>query len=628
MKSLRSLPSLLLITALSFFLTQAAFAGSATWNLGPASDDWNTATNWTPATVPNGPTDIATFAASSITDLTFSAEMTEVAAIVFNPGASSFNITADPDVTLSISGPGITNDSGVMQNLTVAPSVGGHSGIIEFVNTASAGDGTVLTVFGSETSGAVGGGNLNFHDASTSGAATIVAEGALAGNEAHGGEVTFDGNATAGNASVTIDGALSRPGFAFGGEVVFAEFSSANDAVFVINSGTGANGGAGTMLFADDATAANGIFTLNGPTTSFAETANIILSDGATAGNGFFTVNGGPQPDTSGGSVIFEGFTFTGQIVSAGTATFINNGGNGANSFGGSTSFISFGGPAAATASQALLVANGGENGGGGGTIRFSGGADGGEARVEVFGNGTLDIADITNVFVSVGSIEGDGLVELGTNQLITGANGLSTTFSGLIEDPGSLAKIGTGMLTLSGANTYTRGTVVNEGTLRVANTSGSGTGTRDVEVNGGILGGNGIIAGSVTVGTGSGTGAFLAPGAGATNTSTLTIQRALTIKADGTYRYRLKTKRAEADQVIANGVTIESGAQFSFRQLANKQLIAGTVFTAIDNTSTNPIAGTFANLPDDSIFTVGNNTYQADYQGGDGNDLTLTLIP
>ena len=79
---------------------------------------------------------------------------------------------------------------------------------------------------------------------------------------------------------------------------------------------------------------------------------------------------------------------------------------------------------------------------------------------------------------------------------------------------------------------------------------------------------------------------------------------------------------------MIANGVTIESGAQFTFKQLANKKLSAGRVFTVLDNTSANPITGTFANLPDDSTFTIGNNTYQADYQGGDGNDLTLTVVP
>jgi hypothetical protein len=38
-----------------------AFAGSAMWNLNPDTGDWNTANNWTPATVPNGPIDIAAF---------------------------------------------------------------------------------------------------------------------------------------------------------------------------------------------------------------------------------------------------------------------------------------------------------------------------------------------------------------------------------------------------------------------------------------------------------------------------------------------------------------------------------------------------------------------------------------
>jgi hypothetical protein len=38
------------------------------------------------------------------------------------------------------------------------------------------------------------------------------------------------------------------------------------------------------------------------------------------------------------------------------------------------------------------------------------------------------------------------------------------------------------------------------------------------------------------------------------------------------------------------------------------------------------PIIGTFANLPDGSIFAFGRNNYQASYCGGDGNDLTLTV--
>jgi hypothetical protein len=51
-------------------------------------------------------------------------------------------------------------------------------------------------------------------------------------------------------------------------------------------------------------------------------------------------------------------------------------------------------------------------------------------------------------------------------------------------------------------------------------------------------------------------------------------------------------------------------------------------VFVAMSNTAATQINGTFANLPDGSTFTVGNNTFQASYEGGDGNDLTLTVVP
>ena len=56
--------------------------------------------------------------------------------------------------------------------------------------------------------------------------------------------------------------------------------------------------------------------------------------------------------------------------------------------------------------------------------------------------------------------------------------------------------------------------------------------------------------------------------------------------------------------------------------------LPTGAVFTVLQNISTNAIAGTFANLPDGSTITVGSNIFQADYEGGNGNNLTLTVVP
>ena len=123
-------------------------------------------------------------------------------------------------------------------------------------------------------------------------------------------------------------------------------------------------------------------------------------------------------------------------------------------------------------------------------------------------------------------------------------------------------------------------------------------------------------------------TGAFLAPSEGVSRVVTLTIQSQLTFKGGATYSYRLSTRSIKSDQVVANGVTIGNGAQFSFVQVGRNRLTPGTAFTAISNTSANPIGGTFANLSDGSTFIVGRNNYQVSYEGGDGNDLTLTVVP
>ena len=50
-----------------------------------------------------------------------------------------------------------------------------------------------------------------------------------------------------------------------------------------------------------------------------------------------------------------------------------------------------------------------------------------------------------------------------------------------------------------------------------------------------------------------------------------------------------------------------------------------GLVLTVISNTSAAPIGGIFGNLSDGAIVTVSGNNFQANYEGGDGNDLTLS---
>jgi hypothetical protein len=108
----------------------------------------------------------------------------------------------------------------------------------------------------------------------------------------------------------------------------------------------------------------------------------------------------------------------------------------------------------------------------------------------------------------------------------------------------------------------------------------------------------------------------------------TLTIQSALTFKSDATYHCVLATKAAQADQVSALGVTISSGAQFKLQTVKKKRLSVGQSFVVINNTSASPISGTFTNLADGSTLNSGNNHFQASYEGGNGNDLTLTVVP
>ena len=535
-----------LIPLLALGLLQSASAGSATWNLNPASGDWNAATNWTPATVPNGARDVATFATSNTLGVFVSAN-TEVSGITFNAGANSFTLTANPLVTLTVSGSGITNNTSLPQNFVTADDSSSNVGAIVFLKQATAGSLTTFT-----------------------------------------------------NVANTTDR------FAYGGATRFLGQSTADHAIFENLGAAVASGFGGISLFEDSSGAGSGIF-VNEPG----------LVDGA-----------------NGGKTAIDG------SAHAADGVFISNGATVSGANGGNTTFFSD-----AEADNATLIANGGSNGGGGGQIFFQGSSAGNTCRIELFGNGFLDISlhfggssplspEATGPPLTIGSLEGDGLVNLGGVPLIVGSNNLTTTFSGLLQDNGAgsmLTKIGTGTLTFEGSNFYSAGTTVTGGTLIVSNVTGSAVGTGALKVKAGTLGGSGIISGAVVVGSGAGgTGAFLAPAHGGNKQLTLTIQSSLTFNSDATYTYTFKAKgnKSKIDKVIANGVTINSGASINLSGTTQGHLTPGTVLTLIKNTAATPIAGTFSNLPDGAIVNVNGNNLQASYEGGDGNDLTLTVVP
>jgi autotransporter-associated beta strand protein len=582
------------VGVLTVGLATVSFADTATWNVDTVNQSWREAANWTPAIVPNGD-DTAVLDVSNVSAITISKKI-ELEELIFNPGASGYSIRVDPVAQFLFHTVGITNNSGRVQNIVVsAPPDDSFVGTeVTFTNASTAGSQLVFTNEGGTVSSISRDAGEIFFDFASAGGAAFVNKGAafpLGGNR---GVVTFYGHSTAETAIITNEGGLASD--ASGGLTSFTETSTAADATIYLEGGVVAGALGGRVNFLID----------------------------ATAGSATFIANGGQADGARGGAVLFVAF------ASAETGTFTINGASTAGAFGGTLTLADF-----SKADRGTFVINGGTGGGSGGEIQLSTACSGGSARMEVFGNGSLDISGHDAPGVTIGSLEGDGIVVLGGQKLTTGSNDLSTFFSGIIQDEGgivigsggSLTKIGIGTLTLAGANTYTGGTTLSGGALKVNNATGSGTGPGPAQVDGGTLGGEGIIAGAVTVGTGSAGGAALQPGIGAGKPTTLTLQNTLTFKSDGTYIWKLNTKKAKADQVAAKGVTIETGARFDFRTVGNRKLTIGKTVRAISNTAVAAIDGTFANLADGSTVTVGANKFQVNYSGGDGNDLALTVV-
>ena len=207
----QSLHSLVFAAVSIFLCTANIHADSATWKLNPDDGDWNSANNWSAGGPPNGPSDTAFFGLSNRTDL-FLTGNTEVNGITYNANASAFTLTNLASI-LTISGAGITNNSGIMQNFVVENHLNGAS--FRFTNSAVAGSLTTFTNKGGAGMGMFGG-ITEFFDTSTADHATVINNGgAISG--AFGGFTNFWGKSSAGNGLFIVQEAqpimLSEPAF-------------------------------------------------------------------------------------------------------------------------------------------------------------------------------------------------------------------------------------------------------------------------------------------------------------------------------------------------------------------------------------------------------------------------------
>ena len=531
---------------------EPSLASSATWLPSPSNGNWNDSANWTPGGPPNGAADKATFVTSTTTELTLSANST-VNEIIFSANASAYTITATSALQLVISDVGITNNSGAVQNFAASVTGPGSTPTVQLLN-ATAGSNMIYTANGTvvinrpgglidlrgvsnaENStfianpAAVNGGGsgeiilregatanhaaFTAYGASVFGAfggeisligaiadhATFVANGGAhsSGDSRDGGKVYLN-STSAGNASFTNNGGVVDG--AHGGEISFSADCTAAFAEFTNNPGSVEGAGGGTIYFRSNSTADHGTFNNKGTSVNGALGGTIIFSESSNAGSGVFT----------NGAVIFEslegGATEFHDTSSAMNGTFTTGSG-------GRTEFFEL-----ATAANAVLDTDGNPSAGltafrgsstadnatligraNYGWIVFDDLFTGGTCRVEVFGNGLLDISRHDSPGVTIGSLEGDGNVFLGNNALQVGSNGASTNFSGSIQNggigggsSGSLVKIGSGTLSLSGSNSYVAGTAISQGTLQASHDGALGRWTVNVTANGVLTLQNGV---------------------------------------------------------------------------------------------------------------------------------------
>jgi len=262
----------------------------------------------------------------------------------------------------------------------------------------------------------------------------------------------------------------------------------------VIADGSGANAG-GLAAVSKTGT---GTWTLSGANTYTGATTvsagSLVAGGGALAGTSALAVTGGSLTAVDFGATptITVGAAgtavFSGTGLTAGAVTVDNTAADSLHFSGttGTVTLASLGGAGKARFASNLSI----------GTINGGTTTVGGVATVTTLTSGTLTLNGAT---ASVGTLNG-GTVNLGTTALTVNEG----SFAGLLAGAnGSLIKATTGILTLTGANTFGGGTTINAGELIIQHAGALGTGAVTVAA-GAILDLNNLgVSNAITVATG-----------------------------------------------------------------------------------------------------------------------------
>jgi autotransporter-associated beta strand protein len=239
-------------------------------------------------------------------------------------------------------------------------------------------------------------------------------------------------------------------------------------------------------------------------------------------------------------------------------------------------------------------------------------------------------ILNITGFNTQIGSLTGGGAtggnVTLGAATLTVGGDNSSpAAYAGVISGTGALTKIGTGVLMLSGANTYTGPTTVSAGKLLVNGSTSTGAVTVG---SGGTLGGNGSIGGAVT----NQSGGMLSPGG---SPGTLTVNNSITLNAGSTNVFEVNGSTLAKDVVAAGGTVTYGGvlkivpsgtftAGQTFTLFSGAGAISPSNFSSVQGSPGIGLGFNFTNGVLSVVTTVATNSTNISYTVGGGN-LTLT---
>ena len=217
----------------------------------------------------------------------------------------------------------------------------------------------------------------------------------------------------------------------------------------------------------------------------------------------------------------------------------------------------------------------------------------------------TLDLADHTRFDMTVAD---DGLVvEAGSSVVM--ASG-ATTFD----------KTGPGVLVLAGSSAGQ--IALQAGTVAVQGNHAGGVST----AGGTDFGGAGQVGGATTI-VG---GAALHPGTydvawHGFGTGTLTFGSSLTMQSGSTFVVYVDGATNYSRAAVAGAVSI-GGAQLTVSVATPPP--AGTALRIIDKQGSGAVSGTFAGLPEGSVFSAGGGAaFRINYAAGTGNDVVLTAI-